>query len=291
MDIPELEAFVASIDTGSISQAAVRLNRVQSSISMRIKRLEERFGMVLLERRAGGITPTEQGMVLYSNAKRILEIVRETKLELKQSVRSNPRFRLGVVEGVPLSCINEILAAQDAMLVCIDVSICKSTVLIEGLSSGSLNAAIMESGHRPANCESVPLFREPAVIVSPPSRPGASAKNRRYEKIFVDRRDGALGRNLELFLSTPLGAACRVVECGSYPVLFSNVTAMQGIALVPESAIADYSSRDQIEVLDMEGEYSNASLDLVYPIVGAVPCSRSVVNLIFNVFSTKAQCS
>lgn len=287
MDIRELEAFVASVDTGSISQAAARLNRVQSSISTRIKRLEERFGTILLERRAGGISPTEQGMLLYGSAKRILEIVRETKLEMKRSGRGGPSFRLGVVEGVPLSSLNRVIAAQDELQVCLDVSVCKSAILIEGLSSGSLNAAIMESGHRLSNCQSRFLCEEPAVIIGSPSDGDIEKCIKLHDKVFVDRRDGALRRNVEHFIDSVWGSSFRVVECGSYPVLFSNVAARRGIAIVPQSAIDDYSNRSAVQILDVEGEFSTLGLDLVYPAVSPAACSSSVLNLIADVFSQK----
>lgn len=64
--LPELHAFVAVVETGSFSRAALRLSVTQGAISRSVLRLEARVGVALLERNAGGVTPTDMGRSYYT---------------------------------------------------------------------------------------------------------------------------------------------------------------------------------------------------------------------------------
>lgn len=54
MKLNELLAFVTVVETGNITLAAERLNRVQSSISHRIRSLESSLDATLLDRKNEG---------------------------------------------------------------------------------------------------------------------------------------------------------------------------------------------------------------------------------------------
>lgn len=79
MKISELLAFVTVVETGNITQAAERLNRVQSSISHRIRSLEDNLDVTLLDRKADGCSLTAQGQILYDYARKILNLADDCK--------------------------------------------------------------------------------------------------------------------------------------------------------------------------------------------------------------------
>ncbi|NMM88870.1 hypothetical protein B2J88_31750 [Rhodococcus sp. SRB_17] len=64
--LPELHAFVAVVETGGFSKAALRLCVTQGAVSRSVLRLEARLGMALLERAASGVTATEAGKNYYT---------------------------------------------------------------------------------------------------------------------------------------------------------------------------------------------------------------------------------
>jgi DNA-binding transcriptional LysR family regulator len=53
MDLVDIEAFLATVDSGSLSKAAATLFASQSTISHRLRKLEEELGVALLLRRRG----------------------------------------------------------------------------------------------------------------------------------------------------------------------------------------------------------------------------------------------
>jgi DNA-binding transcriptional LysR family regulator len=74
LDLDQLKSFCAIADCGSFTEAARRVNKTQSAVSMQIKRLEERLGHPLLMREGRGVTLTSHGEALYERARKMLRI-------------------------------------------------------------------------------------------------------------------------------------------------------------------------------------------------------------------------
>lgn len=72
MYFPGIEAFLAIVQTGSISKAAELLHLSQATVSYRLKTLEKEMGGLLVERRKGAaqIRLTPKGEDFFSIAER-----------------------------------------------------------------------------------------------------------------------------------------------------------------------------------------------------------------------------
>lgn len=77
LDPDQLASFVAVAEAGGFSEAAARVHRTQSAVSMQIKRLEERLGRTLFERSVRGARLTPAGELLLPHARAILRAHRE----------------------------------------------------------------------------------------------------------------------------------------------------------------------------------------------------------------------
>tara|TARA_B100001964_G_scaffold44176_1_gene49188 strand:- start:162 stop:1163 length:1002 start_codon:yes stop_codon:yes gene_type:complete len=96
LDIDLLETFVAIAEAGSFTHAGERLNRTQPTISMQLKRLEERIGNSLFKRSGRRIELTSDGEALLAYAYRIINLSDEAK----QNV-SNPGLEGLIKVGLP----------------------------------------------------------------------------------------------------------------------------------------------------------------------------------------------
>lgn len=76
-DLRELEAFHEVLSCGNLTAAARQMNVPKSTISRRIRQLEENIGQNLLRREARGLAPTEAGFVFGQYAKQLLELASE----------------------------------------------------------------------------------------------------------------------------------------------------------------------------------------------------------------------
>lgn len=71
--LPELIAFVESVDTGSFSAAARSLGTTPSAISKRVAKLEDRLGIRLLQRTTRSLNLTAEGSTYYERVARLLQ--------------------------------------------------------------------------------------------------------------------------------------------------------------------------------------------------------------------------
>ncbi len=71
MDLRQLRYFIAIVECGAFSRAALRLNVAQPALSQHVRAMEAAFGVRLLERSARGVTPTEAGLRLLGEARAI----------------------------------------------------------------------------------------------------------------------------------------------------------------------------------------------------------------------------
>ena len=69
MDLRQLRYFIAIVESGAFSRAALRLNVAQPALSQHVKTMEAAFGVKLLVRSAKGVTPTEAGLRLLGEAR------------------------------------------------------------------------------------------------------------------------------------------------------------------------------------------------------------------------------
>ena len=72
MNLAPLQTFLAILETGSLVRAAERLNVTQSTVTARLKALEDDLGQVLINRLKSGATPTAAGLRLRRYAETML---------------------------------------------------------------------------------------------------------------------------------------------------------------------------------------------------------------------------
>lgn len=71
--LPELVAFVESVDACSFSAAARSLGTTPSAISKRVAKLEDRLGVRLLQRTTRSLSLTSEGTLYYERVSRLLQ--------------------------------------------------------------------------------------------------------------------------------------------------------------------------------------------------------------------------
>src|SRR5688572_9870838 len=98
MELADLTVFRTVVEAGGVTRAAERLHRVQSNVTMRIKKLEEELGVALFAREGRRMQLSAAGKVLLGYAERILSLAEEAR---EAVVDGAPRgvLRLGAMES------------------------------------------------------------------------------------------------------------------------------------------------------------------------------------------------
>jgi DNA-binding transcriptional LysR family regulator len=175
MDTQFLQSFLAVVESGSMAEAARRLDLTPAAIASRIRTLEEDLGVSLVSRSGRTVKATEAGLQILDQSRSVVTSV--TDLRAAASDRSGlGKLRIGTFFSAATSIIAPILekiyADHPALSVFVDVGY--STELSAKVIAGELDAAIVIE-HQfviPKACEWYALTEESLVVVAPASFSG-----------------------------------------------------------------------------------------------------------------------
>lgn len=145
MDISLARTFLAIVDAGNFKEAADRLSVTQSTVSARIKTLEDLLGRALFERSKAGATLTPAGEQFQRHAIALMRVWRHAQLDVALSDQHSDHLAVGAQislwEGFLLKWISWLREEQSQIAVTATVG--ASNVLMERLSEGTLDLAIV----------------------------------------------------------------------------------------------------------------------------------------------------
>ena len=109
-NLTDLKYFLEVAKTGNITRASERLGVTQPSITLALKRLEEKTGIILLERSRKGTSLTRQGEGLFQIGERMLvEWERDTRMIAQGQKEPMGHYSLGVHTSVAQYTLGEFL--------------------------------------------------------------------------------------------------------------------------------------------------------------------------------------
>jgi DNA-binding transcriptional LysR family regulator len=100
MNLSDLEAFAAVVESGSIVGAVGRLFLTQSAVTKRNQNMEGALDLILLDRQSRPIRPTPVGKKVYDHARTILASVTAMKEATAHNGEVSGDFNLGVAPGL-----------------------------------------------------------------------------------------------------------------------------------------------------------------------------------------------
>jgi DNA-binding transcriptional LysR family regulator len=145
LDLDLLRVFVAVVDTGSFTAAAVRLNSTQSTVSQKVMRLEQAAEQRLLDRSRRKTQPTEAGEQLLGYARRMLALHDEAAAALSGAALSRT-LRLGLPEDFASTLVTPVLAGflRDHANVRLEVTSGLSRELRHGYEVGEFDLVMLK---------------------------------------------------------------------------------------------------------------------------------------------------
>lgn len=155
-----LRALVMVADCGSFTTAATRLHSTQSTVSQKIRRLEELAGHRLLERGHRDVHPTDAGHTLLGYARRMLDLNEELAQALAGATVETA-VRIGVPEDFVNPQTTRMLAAFSRRhpQVKLEISSGLSRDLAHGFDHGELGLVLVKQ--RRNTRQAVHCRREP----------------------------------------------------------------------------------------------------------------------------------
>jgi LysR family transcriptional regulator, nitrogen assimilation regulatory protein len=169
MQFRQLRYFVKIVDAGSFSRAASIVHVAQPALSQQVAELEERLGVMLLQRSARGVRPTAAGEVLYKEASAILHQLDQLPGMLRSgSGEPEGTVSLGFVSSLAPKLVGGILEECRTKLpkVTLRVSDGDSLGLESRIAANSVDIAILYEDEFATALTRKPLFRQKLYVIS-----------------------------------------------------------------------------------------------------------------------------
>jgi DNA-binding transcriptional LysR family regulator len=258
MNIEDVRAFVAVVDTGSVGRAALKLNLTQPAVTRRVQRLEESLGVTLLDRESKPARPTRAGEAAYARCMAVLRaadtLTRETRLDAP-----NGSLRIGVSHGIAESVFTPALDAVRTRFPDIALHLMSgaSEDFRKRVADRALDAAIVMSktDRSPDDPAAERLGVERVVIVA--ARDLAVPAHRKLADLggipWVINPDGCGFRGqLDRALAASGHALDVAAEAWGIGLQIALVARGAGLGLVPERLINDSPQRDALRILTLK---------------------------------------
>ena len=170
MDTQFLQSFVMVVDSGSMAEAARRLDLTPAAVAARVKSLEEAMGTTLVRRAGRTVKATEAGLRILAHARGVLRDVRNLQA-LANDDAPLGEWRLGVsassLTGLLPPLLRGLYRKHPKLAVYMEPG--NSGQLYQRVTAGVLDAAIIVEPQftLPKSCGWEVLAEEPLCVIAP----------------------------------------------------------------------------------------------------------------------------
>lgn len=258
VSLRQLEYVVAVAERGSFRHAAGACHVAQPSLSAQVALVEQALGVRLFDRDRRGVRVTPAGAAVVAQARQVLLAAGDLRTVAQQF--SDPfrgTLRVGVIPTIGPYLLPFIVPAltREYPKLTLHWSEERTAVLVERLTGGDLDAAVIALEADIGSCEYAVLERDTFVLVGAPAHP--LLKSRRPataaeldEAPLLLLNDGHCFRDQVLNLCAEAHARVRRMsfEATSLSTLVQMASAGTGATLLPSLALPVENRRGQLRV-------------------------------------------
>lgn len=249
MDLADLTIFRTVAESGGITRAAEKLNRVPSNVTTRIGQLEDDLGVKLFVREGRNIRLSPAGSILLERANRLLELARETREAVHEST---PRgiLKLGAYESTASIWLPGRLSEfqKSYPQVTLELHTWSLQSMIGGIISDQLEAAIISGYDDDPRFENLWLYDDEVVLVAPKNKDPLTGGSKDDFILLSFDDDCPLRHQIERYVREKIRAPSRVIEMSSNHALLGCVAAGMGIGMMPASVLPTFPGNKHLNV-------------------------------------------
>jgi len=243
MNLQELRYFAAVVEFRHFGRAEEACNVSQPTLSGQIRKLEDELGVTLLERTNKRVDVTPVGRQILEHARRAL--AEAGQIESVARAARDPlvgALRLGVIPTLAPYLLPLILGPmKDAYPgLAIELWEDQTRLLIDGLRSHRLDAALVASALGTHEISEVALFAEPLVAVLPQGHPltkDTTVDELELAKDLLVMADGHCLANQSLAACGAKVGLQAEMQAATLDTLVNLVAAGYGTTLIPALAV------------------------------------------------------
>jgi len=185
VDIDLAHTFLAVVESGSFVSAAERVHVTQSTVSMRIKSLEDRLGKPLFERSKSGTKLTPAGLLFQRHAMAMVRVWEQARLEIALPPGYRAALTIGgqysLWDGFLMDWVSRMRAAFPDIALRMQLGF--SRALMQRMVDGTLDMGVMYTPESRPGFDIEMLFEEELVLATS-AKQGEGWPGRNY--VYVD---------------------------------------------------------------------------------------------------------
>jgi LysR family nitrogen assimilation transcriptional regulator len=260
MELRQLRYFVAIVDHGSLSRAALVLHVAQPALTQQLRQLEDELGVQLLHRSAQGVLSTDAGKVFYEHAQAILKQVADARSAVTQSAeRPSGGVTLGLPHSISGALALPLLTAARATYPQITLQLTEELTgnLSEQLKSGRVNLAVLFDDGQLTQFATTALVEEQLRFICRADAAFALGEQAltleralQTTLILPGLQHGVRPRIESVVRAAGLKVS-NVIEINSIAILKSAILADMGATLLPSAPVLDELQRGTMRAHDV----------------------------------------
>jgi len=241
LTLAQLEAFLWTVELGTVQAAARHLNLAQPTVSLRLRDLENTLGIEVIERAGRGVRPTASGLGLLARAKTVLREIDRIRETPGQAPVAGV-VRVGVAEGVAMVCLAPLVRALRAEhpLLRPEFSVATTAALEPELARHNLDVGVLVNPVGHAAVRLVPLGLQPTSFMAAPVW-GLAGKVRpadlRHVPIVSNPPPSAMYRHTQGWFATAGIEPTRIDMCSSVTVSAHLIAAGVAVGVLPHKMV------------------------------------------------------
>ena len=267
MNLHLLRSFLTVVETQSYSRAAEALFVSQSAVSKAVRELEHQLDLPLMERGAEGKSPrgvvlTEHGRAVFEHARAIFALERAASEDVRDRVELRQgRLRIGASTTVAAYWLPRTLAAfvRRHPALQLELVVGNTDEISRALIDCRIDVGYVEGEIEDARIAATLWRTEPLRLIAA-ADDDASGRPKRInpaalaEQTWLLREPGSGTRQAAQAWFDAQGLVpARVIEVGSNEAIARAVAAGAGVALLPETVVADLLAIGRLRTIAAAG--------------------------------------
>jgi DNA-binding transcriptional LysR family regulator len=266
-----LPAFRAVCETGSLRAAALTLHRTEQALSYQIRRLEERLGTPLFDRRAGRLAPNARGLRLLEFCRDMHRDWSRVRDALDETAGDAP-LRIAAVSGFGRYVLLPLF--RDGPLADVPLRMHYPTApdVARAVLDGTADLGFVHCPQPHDRLVHEPVAQEEIVMIGPPHM-AATGLEKLHQAPFVtyDESDYVFATWFAQVAGTappPLHAVAHFEELEE---VLAWVAAGRGLSIVPADCAASAAGRGDVAVLRWPGRRCTNAIHALHVPAMALP--------------------
>lgn len=256
MNLNQVTAYVAVLDTGGFRAAAARLGVTQGAVSQHIRRLEAELGSSLIERASSGCVCAPASAAFERYARSLLDLAdRATRLF------SDPELVVGAASNIGIYLLQPVIKSigqAHAGHYRIRQRMGTNREVLDELCAGVVDVALTEWWDQRPGFEATPWRDEPLVVIVGPDHPWAGRTSVSVDELAGETLLGGepasgTGTLLQRTLGADAARLPAAVNLGSTAAVKAAVQAGLGVSLVLAAAADAEVAAGRLHTLALDG--------------------------------------